>query len=1011
MKSPIVVSEADSGAKSLKGLRTRYIFVLAVVGVLALSSYLLLGITLQQQDTAAAEINLAGRQRMLSQRLELLQVRFREAKSSEVGTKSLLEMTRIVDLMEKTHIGLTRGDEQIGLSAPRSQALKKMYFGPDLFVDRDVRNFIEVMRLFIQAAGSGAGTTNSALGVSPTSSVELLSNLDKIVWQSQKENEEKVAQIQFLRHLTVIVTLGVLLFSGLLIFRPMVGRIHRNVAELIAAEERFRSITLSSRMAMIIGEGEEGRIAGWNPAAEEMFGYTSNEILGHKITKLIPERLRKAHKNGYEKAWQIGAIAEGVQVHQLKGLHKDGNEFPIELSLGSWEKSGKVYFSGIVTDISERLKSQVMTDRLGRIVENATNEFFLFDAKTLKFVFANSGGLKNLGYTTDEILKLGPADVVAGFDASEFGTFSAPLRTGEKDVILLSEKMIKADGSVYSADVTLQYMQNEMPPLYLVVVNDVSERVALEQSLRRSQKLEAVGQLAGGIAHDFNNLLGIILGNLEMLSRKSELDERNQRRVETSLKATKRAADLTKQILGFSRLDPTHTEAVIVNDVIRGMQSLIEQSAGRSVTMEFELQEDLWHSELDQGALEDAIVNLCVNAGHAMPNGGKLIIESRNVELAGDADGRRYDPAKEYVALSISDNGEGISREDQDKIFEPFYTTKEKGLGTGLGLAMVFGFVHRSKGEIQVYSELGLGTTFTIYLPRVQVQDVADGELTTNSTEDFSGTETVLIVDDEAELAEVGAEYLHAVGYEVLTANSAEEALLMVQQHTDIDLVFSDVVMPGGMNGFQLAANIFRTGPGVKVILTSGFAWEGDKAMQSSVQFVKYCIQGIVRKPYREADVLQRVRQSLDGRDLIAWTDQLDVGVPSLDEDHRLLAALINLANISVTRVEPDKKILAILSDLTSAVVYHFDREEIVMDVLNFAQRDAHVTAHKMLLSEMMKYVSKYEASNDVQDAQKIVEILNNWLLDHIGETRKIYPALAKGRNQDIRRSLEGLVG
>ena len=208
MKSPIVVSEADSGAKSLKGLRTRYIFVLAVVGVLALSSYLLLGITLQQQDTAAAEINLAGRQRMLSQRLELLQVRFREAKSSEVGTKSLLEMTRIVDLMEKTHIGLTRGDEQIGLSAPRSQALKKMYFGPDLFVDRDVRNFIEVMRLFIQAAGSGAGTTNSALGVSPTSSVELLSNLDKIVWQSQKENEEKVAQIQFLRHLTVIVTLG-----------------------------------------------------------------------------------------------------------------------------------------------------------------------------------------------------------------------------------------------------------------------------------------------------------------------------------------------------------------------------------------------------------------------------------------------------------------------------------------------------------------------------------------------------------------------------------------------------------------------------------------------------------------------------------------------------------------------------------------------------------------------------------------------------------------------------------
>jgi PAS domain S-box-containing protein/hemerythrin-like metal-binding protein len=1015
MNNPFKIPREDSGAHSLKGLRTGYIFVLGIVGALSLCSYLLLGMAMQQQDTRGAEINMAGRQRMLSQRIELLQARFHETMSSEAAAKQLLELSNNVDLMEMTHRGLTTGDPERGLSAPQSLALKGMYFGPELFVDQEVRNFIDVMRIFIQAAGSGAGVTKLTVGVSPGSSLKLLSHLDRIVSQYQKENEEKVAQIQFLRHLTVIVMLAVSLFSGFLIFRPMASRIHRNVNELMAAEERFRSITLSSQMAMIIGEGEEGRIAGWNPAAEHIFGYSNDEILGQKITKLIPQRFHQAHNNGYEKALKTGTIAGGVQIHQLTGLHKEGHEFPIELSLGSWAQSGKIYFSGIVSDISERLKSQVMTDRLGRIVENATNEFFLFDAKTLKFVFANSGGLKNLGYTPEEILKLGPADLVARFDASKFDEVSAPLRTGEKDVVLLSEELIKADGTTYNADVTLQFMQNETPPLFLVVVNDISERIVLEQSLRRSQKLDAVGQLAGGIAHDFNNLLGIILGNLEMLSRKAELDDRNSRRVETSLKATLRAADLTKQILGFSRQDPTHTEPVVVNDVIRGMQSLIEQSAGRGVTTEFELQEDLWYSDLDRGDLEDAIVNLCVNAGHAMPTGGKLVIESRNVELSDDPDRPQVmspgkNSAKEYVALSVSDNGEGISREDQDKIFEPFYTTKEKGLGTGLGLAMVFGFVHRSKGDIRVYSEPGLGTTFTIYLPRVQIATASDGVKPAIATDIIGGSEKILVVDDEVALAEVCAEYLRGVGYDVLIASSAEEALLAVQQHIDIALVFSDIVMPGGMNGFQLAVNVFQTRPGVKVLLTSGFAWEGDKAMQSSVQFVKYCIQEIIRKPYREADFLQKIRQSLDRSDLIEWGDQMDAGVPSIDEDHRLLAALINLAHISVTRGESEKKILAILSDLTSSFIYHFDREEVVLSVLNIADRDARSTEHKLLLSKMMGYVSRYETSNNIHDAQEIVGFLKNWLFEHIEETKEIYPALAKGRNQEIRKALEDQV-
>ena len=725
---------------------------------------------------------------------------------------------------------------------------------------------------------------------------------------------------------------------------------------------------------------------------------------------LIPERFRAAHDEGYARARDTGRFANGLIVHQLMALRKDGHEFPIELSLGSWEKSGKTYFSGFIADISERLKSRIMTDRLGRIVENATNEFYLFEAETMKIVFANSGALKNLGYKFEDFLELTPLDLVQGFAYEAFEKAVQPLRSGTSDVVYFTETMIRANSSTYDAEVVVQLMQNENPPLFLAVVSDVSDRVTLEQSLRRSQKLEAVGQLAGGIAHDFNNLLGIILGNLEMLSRKAELDDRNIRRVDTSLKATKRAADLTKQILGFSRLNPAHPENVNVNNVLSGMHTLIQQSAGRNVAVELKLQDDLWATNLDQGDLEDAIVNLCVNAGHAMENGGNLNVETRNVTL--DQGEIGVNSTTEFVAVSISDNGDGISRENQEKIFEPFFTTKEKGQGTGLGLAMVFGFVHRSKGEVKVYSELGMGTTFTLYLPRSLIEmSLAEEDALAPESIDvnglFGGSEKILIVDDESELAEVAAEYLSGVGYEVLVANNAEAALLLVQQHSDIALVFTDIVMPGGMNGFQLAVKLFQTTPGVKVILTSGFAWEGDKAMQSSVQFVKYCVQDIVQKPYQEKEFLQRVRHSLDWEDLIKWTDDLDTGVPTIDEDHRLLGALLNIARVSVMRGESDDRIRTILGDLTSCTIYHFDREEVVMGIVDYPDCDAQMLIHKMSLSRLMRLVSKYEASGNIVDARQIVDFLRDWLMSHIEESRQIYPTLTKGHNQQIRAAVE----
>jgi PAS domain S-box-containing protein len=579
----------EGNASSLKGLRSRYIFVLAAIGVLSLGSYLLLGESLLQQDTSAAEINLAGRQRMLTQRIGLLQSRLGEATSEQGKAENLKQLEEAINLMATSHKGLTIGDRTIGVTAASSKMLKELYFGPVSFVDKEVGDYLAKARRYVQAVKNKPLQGEQELDLSAGSSVVLLSHLDRIVSQYQLENEEKVAQVQILRHLTVIVTLGLLVFSGLFVFRPMVRRIHRNVAELASAEERFRSIAFSSSMAMIIGEGEGGRIAGWNPAAENMFGYSSEEIMGREIISLIPERFHLAHNLGYDRAIKAGVLKGGYLGQQLMAMRKDGSEFPIELSLGFWEEDGEPFFGSIINDISERLKTERTTDRLGRIVENATNEFFLFDANTLELVFVNSGGLKNLGYTPEKILQLTPLDLVVDLNPADFQKTVELLRSGQKDVALLSEEMMRADGSSYSADVVLQFMQNESPPLFLAVVNDVSDRVALELSLRRSQKLEAVGQLAGGIAHDFNNLLGIILGNLEMLSRKLEMDDRNTRRIEAALKATRRAAELTKQILGFSRLSPTSFDALDLNVVIRGMQNLIEQSAGPGVKVQFDI--------------------------------------------------------------------------------------------------------------------------------------------------------------------------------------------------------------------------------------------------------------------------------------------------------------------------------------------------------------------------------------------------------------------------------------
>ncbi len=384
----------------------------------------------------------------------------------------------------------------------------------------------------------------------------------------------------------------------------------------------------------------------------------------------------------------------------------------------------------------------------------------------------------------------------------------------------------------------------------LGLARDITERKQNEEMVRRSQKMEAVGQLTGGIAHDFNNILGIIMGNLELLKRQVAGDEKVSNRVVIISESARRAADLTKQLLAFSRLQATDVVVSNINRVIQDMDRLIKHSITPEVFLNLQLAGSLWVTGINKGDFQDSLLNLILNARDAMPGGGRLTVETRNCTLDKTycVQHPNTNPG-EYVLVSVSDTGEGIASEQIDKIFDPFYTTKEVGKGTGLGLSMVFGFITRSNGHITVESEPGAGTTFHLYLPRAAGQVSADNIADQQPEAQSRGSETILVVDDEKELLNLAKESLETLGYRVLTATNSEEALERLAEHPDISLLFSDVVMPGGMNGYELAEQAMEDHSSLKILLTSGHTEKASgQAQQNYKQIMKpYTLEDLTR--------------------------------------------------------------------------------------------------------------------------------------------------------------------
>ena len=393
------------------------------------------------------------------------------------------------------------------------------------------------------------------------------------------------------------------------------------------------------------------------------------------------------------------------------------------------------------------------------------------------------------------------------------------------------------------------------------LVQDVTERVALEERLRQSQKMEAVGRLAGGVAHDFNNLLTVILGYSQILADGLPPGSRLADSTAQIKSAADRASGITRQLLAFSRKTVLSPRVINLNDVLLNLDSLLRRLIGEDIEVLTVPANELGSVKADPGLIEQVIMNLALNSRDAMPRGGKLTLETANAQLD-DTYARGHQPAEpgRYVMLAVSDTGQGMSPETQARIFEPFYTTKEVGKGTGLGLSMVYGIVKQSGGYIWVYSELDRGTTFKIYLPRVdQPADAAGSELRSSSVQ--RGTETILLVEDDPQLRQLSSSVLTHCGYKVLVASSPEEGLAVCKaNHRDIRLLVTDVVMPR-MNGRQLAEQILQFAPDIKVLYISGYT-------NNAIVHYGVLDAGLwfLPKPFTLSSLVAKVREVLDAK-------------------------------------------------------------------------------------------------------------------------------------------------
>jgi two-component system cell cycle sensor histidine kinase/response regulator CckA len=596
---------------------------------------------------------------------------------------------------------------------------------------------------------------------------------------------------------------------------------------------------------------------------ETLLGFTVDEWLEKPnfwLSIVHPEDIERVRRTA-EADFSAGAL---VSKRQFRWVAKDGRVVWVE-STSSVIKdlAGRpVGRRGVTVDISDRMQAEKelreSEERYRDLVENAHDIIYTQDLSG-RYTSVNQAVERLTGFTREESLTMDIADAVAPEYLDRAREMFVRKLAGE-EVTAYELEIVAKDGHRVAVEINTRLITEQGVPISIQgIARDVSERNRLEEQFRQSQKMEAIGQLAGGIAHDFNNLLTVITGYCELSLQKLRKDDPLRSQQSQILKASERAAGLTRQLLAFSRKQLLQLTILDLNDVVSDVERMLHRLIGEHIELLADLETDLCSVKADRTQIEQLLINLAVNARDAMPEGGHLTIQTKAVDVD-ELLMRQYPALKtgRYAMIAVSDNGTGMDEATQSRIFEPFFTTKETGKGTGLGLSTVYGIVKQSEGNILVSSKLGFGTTFKIYLPCVDVAAPAR-PIDTDLADDLKGRETILLVEDEEIVRTLTCEILEMYGYRVLSTSGGLSAILLAQgEGKAIDLLLTDVVMPG-MSGPETAARITARCPEMTVLYMSGYI--DNEIVRAGVLTGDV---NFIPKPFSPKVLARKIREVLD---------------------------------------------------------------------------------------------------------------------------------------------------
>jgi PAS domain S-box-containing protein len=638
------------------------------------------------------------------------------------------------------------------------------------------------------------------------------------------------------------------------------GQVKETFSKLQETERRFRLLVEGVTDYAIFMLDPNGIVSNWNPGAWRINGYRADEIIGQHFSRFYTAEDRAS---GLPQRVLSIAAKEGRFEGEGWRVRKDGERFwasvvidPIRDDAGTL-----IGFAKITRDVTERRKAQealLESAQMARgIIDTALDAFVQIDdaGNVLEW---NAQAEAVFGWTRAEVLGRSVAALILPSAQREQyqKMLDRLVRSGEQRRLgqRLQLQALRRDGTEITVELSVTVLRHGQRFVYNGFIRDLTEKLAAEAQLFHAQKMEAVGQLTGGVAHDFNNLLTAIIGNLESLAATLPAEGSAGRCVDAALRAAWRGAGLTEQLLAFARHQEIRPEIVTIDRLLRDAELLCQKAVGEGVEIEIHAQENLWTCRIDPGQFEAAVLNLAANARDAMNGSGKLVITAENMAVGGRAIADLR--ADEYVVVSVTDTGCGMSREVLARAFEPFYTTKEAGKGTGLGLSQVYGFAQQAGGTARIESRKGAGTTVRLYLPRSE-GEIRNERSLNELTRAVNGSATILVVEDDADVRKMVTELLSHLGYNTLVATNGAEALGLLRRENGIDLLFTDIVMPADISGVELARRARNLRPGLKVLLSSGHAGDEIKSHLLRGRF------SFISKPYGRAALAAKLEEVL----------------------------------------------------------------------------------------------------------------------------------------------------